>query len=521
MQFPGMNFDLTSSGPSVHVYANPVVEHPTPESATVQSDDLLNLQLLEDFQLPSRDVLAELVELFFDHLCHMFPCFHRKSFLAKIEKGDLETEAPLLLYAMCGITARYHADNSVKRRGKDWYEQARFSYELTRRRPDPALRTLQAVLLLVFHAQTIGDFSTSWLFLGKAWRQAVVLGMHRMDASHAVAMDLTRLNVDADNERCYGLEKNEEKTSVEREEYRRALWLLFMMDRMHAWPTGWPTSIPDVQFKVDIPIADSLFQTMDAELKTSPRGNIPFARNLTQLVASSSLGNDPANLFHYLAIAHVLLGRVSELIHSLHDIPDTPESTEDCAKLDSLIVKFRLSLPRQVSSVLEAPPADRGHVVWLHVILNTMTILLYYRRAQHVVASDTSSHFILAVVAARSIAQIIKDASRISIDLLLSAHIGSSLYVAACALVIQWRLTGDESLKEDIDLFELVFERMNEVFVFLGMKFKFALEHDLKRSQDDIMSLRERGFRGLLADCSKWDHVRKEVERRGIDIDIS
>jgi hypothetical protein len=519
MQFPGMNFNLASSGPSV--YAEPVAGYPTPESATMQSDDMLNFQMLESFQLPSQDVLVQLVELFIEHLYHMFPCFHRKSFLARVENGGMETEAPLLLYAICCITARYHPDESIKRRGKDWYEQAKLSYELTRRRPDPALRTLQAVLLLVFHAQTVGDFSASWLFIGKAWRQAVVLGMNRMDASHAVAMGLTRLDANADDETSYGLQKSEGTTAVEKEEYRRALWLLFIMDRMHSWPTGWPNAIPEIQFKVDIPIADSLFQAMDRELKTSPYENVAFTKNLAQLVASSSPVQEALNVFHYITIAHVLLGRVSELIHSPHNTPDTSEFAKDCVELDGLIVKFRLSLPRQASSVLEASPAERGHVLWLHVILNTMTILLHYRCAKDVTGPDGSPQFTLAVVAARNIAQIIKDASRISIDLLLSAHIGSSLYVAACVLVIQWRLTGDDSLKEEIDLSRLVFERMNEVFTFLGMKFKFALEHDLKRSQDDVTSLRERGFRGLLADCSKWEHVRKEVERRGIDIDIS
>ncbi|KAF1946328.1 hypothetical protein EJ02DRAFT_249808 [Clathrospora elynae] len=521
MQFPGLNFDLTCSGAPANI--DTLIGYPTPGSATLQQDDSVDFEasLLENFQLPHKQVLIQLVDLFFEHLCHMFPCFHKKSFIAKVRSGDMEIEAPLLLYAICAVTARYHPDDSVKRRGKDWYEQARFSYELTRRIHHPALRTLQAVPLLVFHAYTIGDFSASWLFLGKAWRQAVVLGMNRMDASHAVAMGLTRLDATAGDDRIYCLEKSEGKTLVEREEYRRALWLLFMMDRMHAWPTGWPAAITETQFKVDIPIADTLLQALDPELEESPYANILFTRNLSRLIASSSSANHPLNLFHYIAIAHILLGRVAELIHSLHNVPDTLEYADDCAELDAHIVRFRLSLPRQATYVLEAPPADRGHVVWLHITLNTMAILLHYRCSKNVPVSNTASQFTLAVIAARNTAQIVKDASRISTELLLSAHIGSSLYVAACVLVIQWRLTGDESLKEDIELFGLVFERMDEVFSFLGLKFKFALEHDLKRSEGDLMSLRERGFRGLLADCSKWEHVKEGVKRRGIDIDIS
>jgi hypothetical protein len=204
-----------------------------------------------------------------------------------------------------------------------------------------------------------------------------------------------------------------------------------------------------------------------------------------------------------------------------HDAPNTDEYAEECAELDAQIVRFRLSIPRQASSVLEASPPNRAHAVWLSVTLNNLAILLHYRCSKDVLVSDAASHFTLAVTAARNTAQIVKDASRVSIDLLLSAHIGSSLYVAASVLVIQWRLTQDDSLKAEIDLVGLVFERMDEVFSFLGLKFKIALQHDLNRSQESLMSLRERGFRGLLADCSKWNFVKDEIEKRGLRIDLS
>ncbi|KAF1836729.1 hypothetical protein BDW02DRAFT_566819 [Decorospora gaudefroyi] len=502
MQFPGMNFDFTGMGSSAPT--DLAVAYPTPQTAPVHPDDIMDFQMLENFQLPPRHILVQLFGLFFENLGHMFPCFHKKSFMVKVECGDMETDAPLLLYAICSVTARYHPDDSVKECGKYWYEQARFSYELTRRRPDPGLRTLQVALLLVFHASTIGDFSSSWLFLGKAWRQVVVLGMNRMDVSHA-----------------YMLERSERETAVEREEYRRALWLLFIMDRAHAWPTGWPNTIPEIQFMVNIPVSDTQFQNMEAGMETSVHEHTPFTRDLESLVSSSPTAKEPLNIFHYITVAHVLLGRVSELVHSLHNLPDTVEYANDCTKLDDLLVKFRLSLPRQASSVLEASPADRGHVVWLQVTLNVVAIMLHYRYSQNDQVSGANPKFALAVLAAGNIAQIIKDASRISTDLLLSVHIASALYVAACVLVMQWRLTGDRSLREDIDLFRLVFERMDEVFTFLGMKFKVALEHDLKKSKEDLISLQERGLRGLLGDCQKWTHVKQEVQRRGIDIDVT
>jgi hypothetical protein len=164
MQFTGMNFDLVT----------PETQYPTPESDLQHTRDLL-----ADFHLPSHDLLVELVTLFFDHLYHLFPCFHRKTFESQVQDGTMAKDSPLILYTICCVTARLHPDISVKQRQVDWYEQAKFVYQLTQRAPEPGLRILQAALLLVFHAGTVGDFSSGWLFLGKAWRQASALGMSK------------------------------------------------------------------------------------------------------------------------------------------------------------------------------------------------------------------------------------------------------------------------------------------------------------------------------------------------------
>jgi hypothetical protein len=61
-------------------------------------------------------------------------------------------------------------------------------------------------------------------------------------------------------------------------------------------------------------------------------------------------------------------------------------------------------------------------------------------------------------------------------------------------------------MKEELELFDLVFEHMNDVFVFLGMKFMFAFKPDMERE------LHNRGLQGFLADCTIWTHVKEEVQ---------
>jgi hypothetical protein len=201
------------------------------------------------------------------------------------------------------------------------------------------------------------------------------------------------------------------------------------MDRNQSWPTGWPNAIDERQFKLDIPVADSFFQAMSPE--TDPNGvhNIPFTRNVDRLLASASHANSPLNMFHYLVVGHILLGRTAELIHSIHDSPGSPEYAEQCDELDNYVVKLRLSMPRGASSVLEAPVEDRGQVVWLNATLNTILLLLHYRAVPFSDPQTVKDLFNKTVTAAKSTSQLIKDASRTSIDLLLNVHIASSLYM--------------------------------------------------------------------------------------------
>lgn len=202
-----------------------------------------------------------------------------------------------------------------------------------------------------------------------------------------------------------------------------------MLDRNQSWPTGWPNAIDERQFKLDIPVADSIFQRMTPDTNPQEIDNVPFTRNIDALIASTSLAKEPLNLFHYLIIAHILLGRTSELIHTIHDDPSTAEYTQECEKLDDYVIKLRLNMPRTAASVMDAPIEDRGQVVWLNIILNTTSLLLHYRAVPYSDPDTVKDLFNKTVVAAKNTSQIIKDASRISIDLLLNINIAPSVYM--------------------------------------------------------------------------------------------
>lgn len=220
--------------------------------------------------------------------------------------------------------------------------------------------------------------------------------------------------------------------AIKREECRRTLWLLFMMDRNQSWPTGWPNAIEEKQFKLDIPVSDFVFQAMTSESDPKQTKNVTFRRNINSLIASIPPAKDPLNIFHYLVIAYVLLGRTAELIHSIHDDPCSSEYAEECEELDNSLVKLRLSIPRRAVSVLEAPVEDLGQVVWLNVILDLVSILLHYRAVPSSDPTTVEQLFRKTVMAARNTSRTIKDTSRTSIDLLLNVHLAAPLYMGKC-----------------------------------------------------------------------------------------
>ena len=180
-------------------YPTPTTNH-EPLSASGRDD---SQSLFPDLTFPSSEVANELVEIFFDKIYFMLPCFHKQTFLEKFRSGHFQVQSPLLLYSIYSVSAGFHPDPAVKACRNAWYEEAKLMYDFTGRAPEPALRVLQAVLFLVYYAYTCGDYSACWLYIGKAWRQAASLGMNRMDSAHAVIMPVGQKDGPGEEHRGY------------------------------------------------------------------------------------------------------------------------------------------------------------------------------------------------------------------------------------------------------------------------------------------------------------------------------
>jgi len=196
---------------------------------------------------PPRETLLELVDIFFDRFYTFLPIFHRRE-LASMAAAPAAAP-PLLLYAVLAVTAGNHPDPQVRAFGTSWYEEAKDLYGSTPYQPEEPLRTLQAAACIILQALMVGEHSTAWLVLGRAWRQAVALGFHRLDSDEPprlpnVTQPLT-----------LGWR--------ELEQARRTIWALFMFDRGMCFPVGLAHAVDERQLRVTLPMSEDGFQARD------------------------------------------------------------------------------------------------------------------------------------------------------------------------------------------------------------------------------------------------------------------
>jgi Fungal specific transcription factor domain len=205
---------------------------PTPPSA------------VEGMAWPPLSQLLELVQKFFACFHTLLPCLHEASFIDRIVSRELQEQAPVLLYAIISLAARLHPDPTVQARQHAWYVHAKSLYGSVEHSHTTSLELIQASCCLVLHATGTGEHTVAWQLIGKAWRQACSVGLNR---------------IDADPEGIPGL-LAPARDMREKEERRRTMWLLFLLDRGMSFPTGRPHAVDERQFMVNLPVDDAIFQ---------------------------------------------------------------------------------------------------------------------------------------------------------------------------------------------------------------------------------------------------------------------
>lgn len=224
---------------------------------------------------------------------------------------------------------------------------------------------------------------------------------------------------------------------------------------------------------------------------------------------------------------------------------DPDEYLSEFQGLDSDLIRLRLSIPRSASFLPSATADSFRHVVWLNTVINICTMLLHGRsipKQTHSTSknqepgsdnatdlsqntrgsSEQTTHWSYALTAARSTVDIVKDASRVAMEILFNPHISVAFYLSGRIIAVEYlenkfantsnpqrpvsqqQQEKYQSLRTDIDILLLLFDRLTEVFRGLGIKFKSCLLYYLDQDAETVQRVKAEGVKGLLGSCPEW-----------------
>ncbi|KAI1612439.1 fungal-specific transcription factor domain-containing protein [Exophiala viscosa] len=320
----------------------------------------------------SCSLAIDLVNLFFDKVQPWLAILHRPRFQARYERklladGDvmkgLSVEESLLFYSMFALSARFSnhpAFHNIppNKRGQTFAERARDVYTQARALKTPALMYLQGCILLAFYFYSSGPTHQGWILIGVCVRLGYELGLFEIDDDDwtpATPVD-----------------------HVEKEELRRAWWLIWELDTFASTVSRHPYSIDRKRMSVNLPISD---EAWFAEL------DVPSAQlNLQPGQSWRSLhGSANQDERAWFLLANCLMASFHDRLQQKHDI-----SPEEKLTMENEVCCFKLALPPSLRldiDTLTFTPATYARCNWIigiHLMLMATSFMV-----SGIVTSDT------------------------------------------------------------------------------------------------------------------------------------
>lgn len=472
---------------------------PTPETSSSSHYDT-------NADLPPIEKVLELVHIFFDKYYAFLPVIHKQSLLSKLQKDGVDGIARVLLLAILSVSAKSHFEEQVRQMGPSWLSECKSILSQRMSTAEHPLQTLQAAVLFIFETTIQTDFSGAFLILAEAWRKSVAAGYSQIDGGLSGNMSL------------FG--SADKHNWIEREEGRRVMWSLFMVDRGMCLPFGLAHTIDERRLVLDLPMADDDFQDCTTKESDSRKTPVRYRHDLDKLIttiqSSSRQGNSPIS--HFLILAYVLTGKISEELYSVDDDVDERESR--MKTLVEHLVRIRLLLPRFATDFAAAACQDFACITWLNLVMNANTILLHYRpigKDETLAESTTmASNWPHCLAAAQNTVSVLRDASRASTDFVLNANLPIFIFMSFRPIVVEYYNPPKElssmqkkSLKDAIEVFLTVFIRQREAIGAFGQKYCNGSAFFLTQNDEFYKITKARGVMDALSTCDGWTNAAK------------
>lgn len=478
--------------------------------------------------MPSMDVLLDLIDVFFERFYQNLPIIHRGKLVSRLKNYGFEGVPCILLYAIMTLASGAHANPQIRENQPHWRALARAAFKKLLPTEKHPLETLQAAVILIFDAPLQGDYPVTWVMLGEAWRKAAVIGYHQVDAEDNEVL-VQYLGTVA------GL------NWVEREECRRVVWMFFILDRGLCYPIGMVHAVDDRRMVINFPMREEDFQGAEEPTITAAAVApiLTYTHNLDRLITRvEEHGRRKAGTtLHYIILAYVLLGRVTEEVYSRD-----PEYQERKEVLDSLVerlVHIRLILPGYATDLGVADARDVPYVIWLSAVMSVSTIFLHHRPLRRhngvvVNADDVAANWPHAVLTARNTVQLLRDGFRSgSSASIILAHTATAVFVCTRALIMEYmcpqqpaaatsesdsggkiarKRRRDAAIRADLEVLAAASMQVHSSLGMLARKFIAGFKFHIRLGEDATREGMEGGARNLLKRCGDWAAAEDEED---------
>ncbi|CAA7269974.1 unnamed protein product [Cyclocybe aegerita] len=196
-----------------------------------------SIPILSRYSFPDSDLASTLVDLYFKNSNLYMPVLHQPSFRRSVREGlHYVDEGFAAIYMLvCSVGARFSDDPRVQVEGSDkrnssgwkWFDQVQ-----TMRTSFPAPPTLYSIqdycLTALFVHSTSAPLAL-WSLVGIGIRLSQDVGAHRKGTT-------------------------DKPPTIERELWKRAFWILLILDRMVSAALGRPCAILEEDYDLDLPI---------------------------------------------------------------------------------------------------------------------------------------------------------------------------------------------------------------------------------------------------------------------------
>ncbi|KAI1390410.1 fungal-specific transcription factor domain-containing protein [Hypoxylon trugodes] len=334
-----------------------------------------------DEDLPPRDLIDALVEIYFAKIHPWIPMLHVRGFRQRMANDRERPRLTTIFHAIVSLCARFSPDSRLGNADEKARNAKRSKQVVLLRSMESfSVGNLQALIICAFDTLGSGRGPSAWSIVGSMTRtvEQLRLSVEEDDQPTAASAEVMI-------KRMAFLPPA--RTWSEREERRRVFWNIFLMDRFCSIATGWNFSLTSADVRMRLPCEGALWEAGQPLATPTPYfGVADQTSSVNGALPSVGLGGDSQESiggFAYCIEATESLSLVTSFfLQQVIDITKMHEVQMWLMKfkeLDLRLVQWKLYLPEQwrEACVLNQDGIMDPNLTLAHVTHNTAVVLLH------------------------------------------------------------------------------------------------------------------------------------------------